>query len=451
MIYRLLCTTLLLTAWSVRKNNIPSDEMPTLFRNITLIDGNGGPAIQHTDLLVEGNRIAAIGAHLSAANARVVDLTGKSVMPCLISTHVHIGTLRGTTNNAGNYTRDNILSQLKKYLDYGVCAVQVMGSDEPMMFNGGLRDSSQQNLLPGATIFSAGYGFGAPMAAPPKAMGMDYVFRPGTEAAVDDEMDSLALVHPSVVKMWVDDFNGRFQKMDPDISLHIISEAHKHHLRVASHLYYLSDARKLVAGGLDIFAHGVRDSLIDDALIAEMKEKNVSYIPTLSLDEYAFIYSRKPSWIDDAFFRKSLEPGVYEMISSAKYQNDLKNSPLYKTNVRAFETAMKNLKKLYEAGILIALGTDSGATPVRAQGFSEHLELELLVQAGLTPVQAIRVGTRNASELLQISDQWGTLDKGKLANFMVLTDNPATDIRNTRKIEAVYKGGLLVSRGPVNQ
>ena len=71
------------------------------------------------------------------------------------------------------------------------------------------------------------------------------------------------------------------------------------------------------------------------------------------------------------------------------------------------------------------------------------------MQAGLTPLQAIRIGTRNSSELLQISSQYGTLDKGKLANFIVLSDNPVKDIRNTRKIEAVYKNGVMVSKGPL--
>ncbi|HEY4937220.1 MAG TPA: amidohydrolase family protein, partial [Puia sp.] len=195
--------------------------------------------------------------------------------------------------------------------------------------------------------------------------------------------------------------------------------------------------------------HSIRDSVIDDALVQEMKDKHVSYIPTLSLDEFAYIYARKPDWINDAFFKASLEPGVYEMISSEKYQNDLKNAPSYARNVHAFETALKNLKKLYDAGILISLGTDSGAMPIRAQGFSEHLELELMVQAGLTPLQALTVATRNASILLKINKNYGTLEKGKVADFIILDDNPVNDIKNTRKIIAVYKAGKKVSEGPL--
>lgn len=108
------------------------------------------------------------------------------------------------------------------------------------------------------------------------------------------------------------------------------------------------------------------------------KPKKIVYIPTLSLDEFAYIYAKKPEWINDEFFKKSLEPGVYEMITSAKYQNDLKNSPTFDKDTKAFQTALKNLKKVYDAGITVAMGTDSGAMPLRAQGFSEHLELQLM-------------------------------------------------------------------------
>lgn len=202
---------------------------------------------------------------------------------------------------------------------------------------------------------------------------------------------------------------------------------------------------------MDIIGHSIRDSIIDDVLVQQIKAKGIVYIPTLSLDEFAYIYARKPEWVDDPFFKASLEPGVYEMITSEKYQNDLKNSPAYLRNIHALETALKNLKKLYDAGVLIALGTDSGAMPLRAQGFSEHLELELMVQAGLTPLQAITVATKNAAQVLKIDNKFGTVQKGKTADLLIVDGNPATNIKDTRKIVAVYKAGKEVSKGPVNQ
>ena len=420
-----------------------------LLKNATLIDGNGGPATANTDLLIQDNLITAVGRNLRATGAQVIDLTGKTVMPSLISTHVHVGTLKGTTTSGANYTRDNILNQLRKYETYGVTTIQVMGTDRPMLFDSGLRDSSQAGQLPGARLFSAGYGFGTPQGGPPAEMGMDQVFRPVSAAEVPAEIDSLSGLKPSLVKMWIDDFGGRYKKMDPTVYKTIITQAHQHNLRVAAHVYYLSDARELAAGGLDLFAHSIRDSIVDDALLQQMKTKGMAYIPTLSLDEFAYVYARKPEWINDAFFKASLEPGAYEMITSEKYQNDLKNAPNYAKNIRAFETALQNLKKIHAAGILVALGTDSGASAVRAQGFSEHLELQLMVEAGLTPLQAITAATRNAAQLLKIDKAYGTLEKGKVADLIILGGNPVKDIKNTRKIEAVYKAGRLVSKGPV--
>lgn len=419
-----------------------------LLRNALLIDGNGGtPA--HTDLLIQGDTIAAIGTQLDTTGVQVIDLTGKTIMPALISAHTHIGTLKGTQTIPANYTRENIQAQLNKYAAYGVLNIQVMGTDRPELFENRLYDSLKNGSLPGARMLSAGYGFGVPGGAPPVSFAMDRVFRPIDTTQISRQMDSLLQLHTDIVKIWVDDFKGKFKKMDPSIYHTIINEAHRNHLRVAAHAYYLSDARKLVADGIDIIGHSIRDSVIDDALVQEMKNKHVSYIPTLSLDEFAYIYARKPEWLNDEFFKRSLEPGVYEMITSEKYQQGLQKAPDYKQNIAAFETALKNLKKLFDAGILIALGTDSGATPVRAQGFSEHLELELMVQAGLTPLQAITVATKNAATLLEINDRLGTLAKGKIADLIILDGNPADNIRNTRNIEAVYKAGKQISKGPL--
>ncbi|MDB5031286.1 amidohydrolase family protein [Mucilaginibacter sp.] len=445
-------SSLLLLAFIMGSAFKPAEKTDAiLFTHVTFIDGNGGKPLYNADVLVKGNKIAAIGKNLKANNARIIDLTGKTIIPALISDHVHVGLIRGPDNKTNPYTRDRIVSELKKYESYGVGTIMVMGTDRPIMFDGGIRDSSMSELLPGARLHSAGYGFGMPGGAPPVEMGMTKVYRPSSAAQIPQEMDSLVQVKPDLVKLWIDDFNGKYStKMSPAIYKAIIDEAHKKDLRVAAHVFYLSDARQLINDGANIIAHSIRDSVIDDALMQKMKANHVVYIPTLSLDEYAYIYARRPDWINDPFFKASLEPGVYELITSEKYQNNLKNSPAYAKNMAAFSIALKNLKKIYDAGILVCLGTDSGAMMLRAQGFSEHLELELMVQAGLTPLQALTVATKNSSEMLHIEKQFGTLQKGKIADFIILDGNPAVNIKNTRKILAVYKSGKEVSNGPLS-
>ncbi|MEO5890984.1 MAG: hypothetical protein ABIQ31_12065, partial [Ferruginibacter sp.] len=344
----LLLATVIFTACSeMIKNTTPG---AILLRNATVIDGNGGAPMEHIDVLLQGDTILNIGKNLDTTGILVIDLTGKTIIPALISAHVHIGTLKGTGTAIGNYTRGNILSQLKKYEDYGVLNLLSMGTDRPLLYAGGLYDSLKAGLLPGARMHAAGHGFGVPEGAPAPGGIMDLLYRPANPAAVPAEMDSLAKLQPEVVKIWVDDFGGKFKKMDPAIYKAIIDEAHKHKLRVLAHVWYLGDARKLVADGIDIIGHSIRDSLVDDALVQEMKAKNVLYIPTLSLDEFAYIYARRPDWIDDPFFKSSLEPGVYEMITAPGYADSLKKSPGYARNLAAFETALKNLEKLYHAG-----------------------------------------------------------------------------------------------------
>lgn len=414
-----------------------------IFRNFTLIDGRGGVPIKSVDMLVTGNSITTIGPALKAPGARIIEMRGKTIMPTLISTHTHVGTLKGTTTAGENYTRQNILRQLKKYSDYGISTVMSMGTDRPLLFRG-LLDSSMKGLLPGATMYSAGFGFGVPQGGPPLSAAMDRVNRPADIAQARAEVDSLQEMGIRILKLWVDDFNGSYPKMRPEIYRAIITRAHQHGMRVASHLFYLEDAQRLVDAGIDIIAHSIRDQDINEKLLKKMKEKGTLYIPTLSLDEYAYIYARRPEWINDPFFKASLEPGVYEMISSKAYQEKIRNSPDYGRNEKAFATALRNLKRIFDAGILVSLGTDSGASPVRTQGFSEHLELELMVQAGLTPLQAITVGTKNAAKLLGIDGQHGTIEEGKKADFIVLEANPADNIRNTRKISSVWIGGKEV-------
>ncbi len=417
-----------------------------LFKNATVIDGTGAAPRAHTDILITAGQITAIQKGIKANSAREIDLTGKTVMPSLICAHAHVGTLKGTTSSAENYTRENLLRHLKKYEDYGVSAVLALGTDRPLIFNGFI-DSTQTGLLPGARLYSAGYGFNTP--DPNPGSWMNLLLRPNTPEDVPAMMEKLAKVKPTVVKIWVDDHGGNAQKMKPEIYQAIIREAHKRNIRVAAHLFYAEDARKLTEAGIDIIAHSIRDKEVDQDLLTKMKQKNVTYIPTLSLDEYQFVYAGNPDWINDAFFKASLEPGVFEMITDKAYGEKIKNSPDYERNMSAFKTASINLKKIHDAGIKVALGTDSGAFPVRTQGFTEHLEMELMVKAGLTPAQAITISTRNAATALQIVREKGTLEKGKKADFLILSANPLDDIRNTRKIESVWKEGKEVSKGPL--
>lgn len=192
-----------------------------------------------------------------------------------------------------------------------------------------------------------------------------------------------------------------------------------------------------VASGVDVIEHSIRDRDVDDALVADMKKHHVAYIPTLSVDDFTFAYGGSPTFINDPFFRAALDPGLLEMLDSPEYKAKVRASKGTSKEEEALPIAMGNPKKIYDAGILVALGTDSGAQPIRVQGFAEPLELALMVQAGLTPLQAISAATQNATQLLSVADQYGTLAPGKKANFIVLDKDPSQNIRNTQTIRAL--------------
>lgn len=423
----------------------------TILTNVTVIDGTGQNAQPHMAVIIKDGRIENItrGKITPPADAMQIDMTGKYLIPALIDCHSHVGNLKGTTTSSDNYTDENVRHQLKRFQDFGIDAILSMGTEQPLGV--AIRDSSKAGQIPGATMYSAIYGFGVKGAMPPGAMGFTHIYRPTTPEEATAMVRELVPLHPDVIKMWVDDFYGQFRKdqvMKPGIYQAIIKEAHANGIRVAAHLYHLADAKSLVDAGIDIMAHSIRDAEIDDALIKEMQDRHVSYIPTLSLDEFAFAYEDDPKWLADPRFKASLEPGVYEMITSAAYKDKISKSPVTPQEKEALPTALKNLIKLYRAGIPIALGTDAGASPIRAQGFSEHMELQLMVKAGLTPMEAITIATRNGARLLQIDKDQGTLEKGKKADFLVLDKDPLSDISNTLSISAVWKNGVKVSDGP---
>jgi imidazolonepropionase-like amidohydrolase len=421
----------------------------TVLTNVTIIDGTGGPAQHNRTVVIKGDRIQSISAghEHTPSSAKVIDLHGQTIMPLIINTHGHLGLTKGSTQSAANQTDENIRHQLLRYQEYGVGAILSMGTDGKRFAE--IREESRRGALPGADVYTAGMGFGAKNGVPPAAMGFTEVFRPETPAEARSEVAQQAPKRPDFIKVWVDDFWGRYPKMSPEIYGAIIDEAHKNGLRVAAHVYHLEDARLLVADGVDVLAHSIRDADVDDALIAEMKKRNVAYIPTLSLDDFAFAYGDSPKWVEDPFFTAALDPGMLEMITSPEYIAKVQSNKVTALEQAALPQAMRNLKKIYDAGILVAAGTDSGATPIRIRGFAEHVELALMVQAGLTPIQAITVATLNAAKLLHIEDQYGMLTAAKKANFIVLEKDPSQDIHNTQTIRAVWKDGNKVSDGPL--
>jgi imidazolonepropionase-like amidohydrolase len=412
-----------------------------------LIDGKGGPPIEHSELVINGDRIVFAGkmdpSLLHAENdVRVVECGGETIMPSLISDHSHLGVVKGKNISAANFTPENIQAALKQYEGYGVTAVLSLGMNQDSLYT--MRDEQRRGQFAGADMFTADRGLGVASAAPPQPIGPDQVDRPRTPKEARQMVRAAAARHPDVIKLWVDDLFGQAPKMPPEIYCAIIDEAHKNGLRAAAHLFYLEDAKSLLRSGLDIVAHSVRDKPVDQEFLDLMKARHAAYIPTLDLDESQFSYAAHPAYMDSAAFRTAAGPEMLADWLSPAYAWRIRKSPFTPLNRSAFQHGLENLKKVHDAGILVGFGTDSGAMPTRLPGWAEHRELQLFVQAGLTPMEAIACATRNAAEVIGDEKDRGTLEPGKRADFLVLGANPLEDIGNTARLVAVYHGGRRI-------
>jgi imidazolonepropionase-like amidohydrolase len=415
-----------------------------VLHDVRLIDGNGGVPREHLDVAIEGERIAAVGSHLSGG--RVVNLAGKSVLPGLISDHSHLGLTDGTKVSGDNATQANILRQLRQYLAYGVTTVMSLGLNQQSFYD--LQPKLHAGSLPGSDFFGADRGFGVPDGAPPAGAGIldSQVYRPKDEAEARQEVRETAARHPALIKMWVDDFHGAMKvKISPDVQKAILDEAHRQGIRVAAHVFYLDDAKRLIDEGIDVLAHGVRDQPVDQAFINALKRRGVWYIPTVGLDETSYLFAEHPELLSEPILAHALQPALAAQLKDPAWRSKvLGDAKKLKQDHGAVDVNLANLKKLEDAGVKIGFGSDSGATVLRIAGFAEHHELSLLVRAGLTPLQAITTATKNAAALLQLDDR-GSIEPGKRADLLIVEGDPASDIRAVDAIAEVWQRGKRVS------
>jgi imidazolonepropionase-like amidohydrolase len=419
-------------------------------RHLRVIDGSGHAPKLNQTLLIEAGRIKAVGPDARIRppqGAQVIDLAGKTVTPGLISDHSHLGYTDGTTSGPQNYNRDNVVRELKQWQAYGVTTITSLGLNRPLFYE--LQPLAHAGTLGGADFFGADRGLGVPGGAPPMVAAPDQIYRPTTVAEARADVDETATRHPSFVKLWVDDFHHAVPgKMTPDIYQAIIEEAHAKGLRLAAHVYYREDARKLVADGADLLAHGVRDDLVDADLIARMKKHHTWYIPTLGLDESFYLYAQHPEWVRSSFFRDALQPALVTQFADPAWRARALDPKTLTMNQASLAINKSNLLTLYRAGVKIGFGTDSGATPLRIPGLAEQRELVLMVQAGLTPLQAITIATGQAAALLHLTDR-GIIAPGKRADLLIVDGDPARDITRMGHIHAVWELGRKVS-GPLS-
>jgi imidazolonepropionase-like amidohydrolase len=389
----------------------------TALTHATVIDGTGAAPRKNITIVLENGRIRGMGPRVRPPiGATVVDLTGKYVVPGIINAHGHVG--------------ENRDPQLRQYALYGVTTTTSMAIDPDDI--AAFKDEQKRGNLRGARILTVKYRFTSPPLA-----GSDYK----TPEEARAKVDQIVAQGADFIKVWVDPQDGRVPRLTPEFCAAVFEQARKHGMITMAHIVEYEDAKRMVDLGVNILVHNVRDREIDNEFIATLKRRNVAVISTLAREEAMFVYGDSPAWINDPFFLKALR-GEQPSGLTAKREQQAKLANLPQLR-RAFAIDKSNLKKLSDAGVRIALGTDSGGDPNRyfIQGFAEHHQMELMVEAGLTPMQVIQAFSKGAAETLRIDKNFGTLAPGKAADLLIVSKNPLDNITNMRLIEAVYLGG----------
>jgi imidazolonepropionase-like amidohydrolase len=381
----------------------------TVFEGARLIVGDGSPAIENGVFSVEHDHFVQVGRAGEVQvpeGARRVDLSGKTVMPGVVDTHTHMPT-----------AREELVDRLQQKAYYGVAAVMSLGQDTgDVAFQ--VRDEAVPN---GALLRTAGRGITMP--EPGRTQAPYWV---STEGEARKAVQELAARKVDIVKIWVDDRDGKYKKLTPALYGAIIDEAHKNGLRVTAHIFALEDAKGLLRAGLDAFAHSVRDRDIDEEGLALFKQHaNLVVAPNLPDRGVA---------TDMSWLAESLPADEVKRLQDAA--TDRREAQ------KAYGIQARNLAKIQAAGVTIVLGTDGGVP------WSHHVEMEDMVAAGMTPSDVIVASTKNAAEFLRM-DNAGTVAAGNRADFIVLQANPLDDIRNTRTISDVYLRGTAVDRATI--
>jgi len=406
----------------------PAAAATIAFTNARIIDGTGRAPIERGTVVISGGRITAVGPAASTtipAGAQRIDASGKTIVPGFINDHAHLNVERGATLPV----RDDLVRRLKIYAAYGVTSTVSLGSTQADELEGFKLMQEQDRVgLDRARLYTAGLN----------ALG-----KPPEEARAS--VDRLADLHAHVIKFHI---NGNPNDMNRPTWSAIIDESHKKSLKASVHIFYHKDAEASVDDGVDILAHSIRGQGVAPGLIAKRKQKNVAYIPTLTRDLSVFVYQTTPDFLNEPFFRRgmSLYNEQVPLVSSAEFHDKVKKDPNTEVIRKALVEANKNLKILSDAGITIAMGTDSGVAnnPGRWQGYFEQVEMEMMNKAGMSPMKVLVASTGDAAKVMGLKNV-GTLQAGNWADLVVLRANPLDNIRNTRAIDSVWIAGAKLA------
>jgi imidazolonepropionase-like amidohydrolase len=403
----------------------------------TLINPAAASPVANATIVITGSRIAQAGPAASVkapAGAEIIDASGKFVIPGLADMHNHL-------DDGGISRQQNRVGNLGRLLAVGVTTV----------FNPSVAEGEFVKLKAAAAADSSPYarffGTGPGLTAEGDQLGA-LSPKPKTVSEAQAIVQKLKALNVDAIKVMRDDLTWsstrRMEPMPLQVLQAVVDEAHRQALRVYAHAPQLGRAKEALRAGVDGLLHGIIDEAVDDDFIALMKKNGASYVPTLAMFEdvadVAASARRHGTYWDQLGLQP---PGIYQLFTSPQgiqiFQSLLNNTAFTKERLPVLRA---NLKRVFDAGLPVVMGSDTGFFGVFL-GAASQVEMELMVEAGLTPAQAIAGATINAARMLGRDKELGTIEVGKQADLLILDTNPLDNIRAIRQIHRVVKGGVV--------
>ncbi len=436
-------------------------DLAIVIKNGLLIDGTGRPPIDNAIVVIEENEISYVGKRHDTSTidngAEVIDAEGKTILPGLIDAHVHYGG-SGGIGAPEEHVPHEVMKRLHGFLINGVSTIRSCMDALNWAKQLRIQERKGEALIP--RLFISGPCFTAP-----KGHGTEYASRapelleqmartPTSENTARKMVKELVNEEVDFIKIIIE---GRppFERLEPKLACVIVDEAHKNGFKASVHTHEYEDALHMVkckANSLEHGAVGIKDP--KDEIIDLMKKNGTYYVPTLVVHENLSMEPKEiVAFLDDKQLRRSVSSITVQNIREAigrKEKTDDQGSPTRqdlerrRNNMRIFhKDLMRSLKWVKDAGIKVVAGSDTGNF-LTFPGISLHRELELLTQAGLSPIDAIKAATKNAAELLGTEEKLGTIEKGKLADIVIVDGKPSSNISDIRKVDTVIKNGLII-------
>jgi len=393
----------------------------TIIRGARVVDGTGAPA-RIADVAIRGGAIDAVGVNLPAPpGARVIDAAGQTLLPGLFDLHTHLWA-SGVPRMPGDWGRS-----LASYLASGVTTVNDFSAYGEMF-------APMRKLLESGAVMAPHVNIAARLSTPgghgtEAGWGDFMTLTASTAEEAHGRMKTVLAYKPDVIKIFTDGWRygtaPNLSSMNLETLSAMVADAHAANLKVFTHTVTLGGAKIAAAAGVDVLAHGIGDAPADDELIHLLKGKRTSYISTLA------VYEPRGGAVADkarALLPLTIEPAPR---SSAA-------EPAPERRQR-WQTLLANVNRLYASGIPVACGTDAGITGTY-HGWATLHELELLVEAGLTPLQAITAGTSASARALGLKDR-GTIEAGKAADLVLVDGRPDETVSDVEKTRRVFLAG----------